>query len=524
MGRQNTQKNMAQYFVGTPQSQPIPSKKDRMARNNAGGYSFVIAPELRLRRWFLLGSEGGSYYQSEKELTLENITSLKQIPPSRILKIAQEHIEKQAYIRPYPLQVTLVWLTTQLDGAEKSEAWKALTRLVRSPFDIFRTLSYVKQIRGWGRSVRRWVAQFYTRPIEKVAYWTLKYPNRDGWSHKDAIHLAHVKPPTPQHEKLFDYLFKRTYGKARPTDVPPLTQFARGIKELYEATSNADFFEGEDLQRIKEIIAKYRLTWDVLPTRLLNDPEIWKVLIENSLVPATAMLRQLPRLTKLGLTDSHVDKIIERLERGRFMFWDILRAWAIYRSGESKQISFKPSQKIVRYLKKKLGEFFMKAEGDISIDGKVVVAIDVSGSMDDYASGLPIRAVQLARLFGGYLAHRLPSIYVEFARSIQKVNIPPKNIDEALQGYGSGGTDCALPFQFALEQFEKGEKIVGVVILTDSETWAGKIHADEVIQEIRRRYNPKFKAINIPFVANPSSVLDPNDPLSLEVRGVPAEL
>src|SRR6185437_14957548 len=56
--------------VSTPQSEPIPGSDQ--VQNSAGGYSFKIDDWARLRRFLILGSEGGTYYISEKALTLEN--------------------------------------------------------------------------------------------------------------------------------------------------------------------------------------------------------------------------------------------------------------------------------------------------------------------------------------------------------------------------------------------------------------------------------------------------------------------
>ena len=71
----------------TPQSMPIPSmnKTDwritiscpgsagkAMVPNSAGGFVFKIDDWARLDRFILLGCEGGSYYATEKKLTVEN--------------------------------------------------------------------------------------------------------------------------------------------------------------------------------------------------------------------------------------------------------------------------------------------------------------------------------------------------------------------------------------------------------------------------------------------------------------------
>src|SRR5439155_869638 len=58
----------------TPQSQPIPGSKQ--VPNSAGGYAFPVDDWKRLDRFLILGSEGGSYYASERQLTVENAAAV----------------------------------------------------------------------------------------------------------------------------------------------------------------------------------------------------------------------------------------------------------------------------------------------------------------------------------------------------------------------------------------------------------------------------------------------------------------
>lgn len=61
--------------------------------------------------------------------------------------------------------------------------------------------------------MRRAVAGWYNdMPAERLAYQAVKYRQRDGWSHRDALRLAHPDPATPQHDALYQvYLLIRFY-------------------------------------------------------------------------------------------------------------------------------------------------------------------------------------------------------------------------------------------------------------------------------------------------------------------------
>ena len=55
----------------TPQSEALPNKKQ--VKNSAGGFVFAVTPWTRLERFLILGTEGGSYYATERDLTKTNI-------------------------------------------------------------------------------------------------------------------------------------------------------------------------------------------------------------------------------------------------------------------------------------------------------------------------------------------------------------------------------------------------------------------------------------------------------------------
>ena len=59
----------------TPQTEALPNKNQ--VKNSAGGFVFAVTPWTRLERFLVLGTEGGSYYASERDLTKTNIDGLK---------------------------------------------------------------------------------------------------------------------------------------------------------------------------------------------------------------------------------------------------------------------------------------------------------------------------------------------------------------------------------------------------------------------------------------------------------------
>src|ERR687885_2738500 len=56
-----------------PQWVPLPGQ----VRNSAGGHAWAVDQWTRLRRFLILGSEGGSYYASERNMTRENAKAVE---------------------------------------------------------------------------------------------------------------------------------------------------------------------------------------------------------------------------------------------------------------------------------------------------------------------------------------------------------------------------------------------------------------------------------------------------------------
>ncbi len=61
-----------------PQSAPILGSGQ--VANSAGGFAWAVDDWARLRRFLVLGSEGGSYYAREQKLTRENAAGGRALP------------------------------------------------------------------------------------------------------------------------------------------------------------------------------------------------------------------------------------------------------------------------------------------------------------------------------------------------------------------------------------------------------------------------------------------------------------
>ena len=84
------------------------------------------------------------------------------------------------------------------------------------------------------------------------------------------------------------------------------------------------------------------------------------------------------------------------------------------------------------------------------------------------------------------------------------------------QGLEFGRTDCALPM---LDALEKKIPVDVFVILTDSETWAGKVHPTETLRKYRQEMDIPAKLVVVAMVSNNFTIADPEDAGMMDVVG-----
>ena len=81
-----------------------------------------------------------------------------------------------------------------------------------------RSRAFVQGTQGWGRALRRAVGAWYlAQPVDRLAYQLVKYRQRDGWSHRDLLRLAHPETAEPNRAALLDWVCRGTAGDALPS-------------------------------------------------------------------------------------------------------------------------------------------------------------------------------------------------------------------------------------------------------------------------------------------------------------------
>jgi 60 kDa SS-A/Ro ribonucleoprotein len=521
----------------TPQDQPIPGTKQ--VPNSAGGYAWTVDDWTRLQRFLILGSEGGSYYATERALTAENANAVLRCIAEDGLRVVQTLSDISVSGRAPKTDPTLFVLALAAargDEATRKAALEALPRIARTGTHLMHFAAFIDAQRGWGRGLRRAVASWYNdKPARDIAYQALKYQQRDGWSHRDLLRLSHPQPVTDSHRTLYHWI---TQGWNGVGDTPHPDEALQQIWALERAklASNSDEVIG--------LIRDYRLPREAIPTQFLNEPKVWAALLEE--MPMTALIRNLATMTRVGLLTplSVATRMVNhrlsdevKLHKARIHPITVLSALKTYAQGHGERgnNTWKP----VASITDALDRAFYLSFGNVQPTGKRwTLALDVSGSMGmGFIAGVPgltprVASVAMSLITaateaqhnivgftsGSGNAATWSSLHDNTLLTPLSVS-PRQRLDDALKAVNNlpfGGTDCALPMLWALKN--KIETDV-FVIYTDSETWFGKVHPAQALRQYREAMGINAQLIVVGMVANGFTIADPNDAGMLDVVG-----
>ena len=506
----------------TPQSLPLAGASQ--VPNSAGGYVWAVSDWSRLDRFLVLGSEGGTYYIGERPLTRQNAEAVVRCIQADGLRTVRRIVEISTGGRAPKNDPALfaLALCSSLGNVEtRRAALLALPHVARTGTHLFHFLAAVESCRGWGRALRRAVADWYTAMSpEQLAYQAVKYQQRDGWSHRDALRLAHPKAADAQHEAIFHWIVAGWPDVGAEPHPDPALRTLWAFERARRATSRDE---------IVALIAQHGLPWEAIPSTWLSDPDVWLALLPH--LPLTALLRNLARMTAnralQSLGDS-VPTVVERLvnqralRRARVHPIALLAALKTYAQGrgERGKLTWEPLARIGDALDR---AFYLSFDNVQASGKRIVLALDVSGSMGGGtvagSPGLTPRVAAAAMALVTAAVEQQTTI-VAFGHEMVPLAISPSmRLDDVVRATSNlpfGATDCALPMLWALEH---GVEADAFVVYTDSETWFGKIHPVQALAEYRRKTGIPARLVVVGMVSNGFSIADPHDGGMLDVVG-----
>jgi 60 kDa SS-A/Ro ribonucleoprotein len=518
----------------TPQSQPIPGTNQ--VPNSAGGFAWPVDDWMRLDRFLVLGSEGGTFYITERALTIENAEAVGRCIDADGVRVVNRIVEISDSGRAPkndPAIFALAMAAKLGNEIVRKAAYAALPKVCRIGTHLMHFAEYAQGFGGWGRGMRKAVSSWFnSRPAEQLAYQLVKYQSRDGWSTRDLLRLAHPRAASPSHDRLFAWVTKGELPDGATED--PALALLVAMQQAKTAASAKD---------VVALVKASKLPREALPTQWLTTPEVWDALLDD--MPMTAMIRNLATMTKVGLlsttskaTKTVVERLADatRLKKARIHPIAILAAMLTYKNGRGARGSstWSPVGKIVDALDTAFYATFATVEAS---NKRMLLALDVSGSMTSgEVAGVPGLSPRVASSAMALItaATEKDHGFVAFTAAsggyggqwgggdpgIKELAISPRQrLDDVLRTVNNlpfGGTDCSLPMRWA----DKSKVDIDTfVIYTDNETWAGSVHPAQALRAYRQARGIPAKLVVVGMTSNGFSIADPNDAGMLDVVG-----
>lgn len=498
-------------------------------KNNAGSYVFEISPVEQLRRFLILGTDGGTYYQSEHAITREGIALVKACAETMTpMEFVPEIVNAAANApkRTYAIFAYAVALSTENTKTVASGMDPHL--VLKTGTDFFELISYLEQLRGWGAVAKRVVQRVLIETdVEKLGLWSVKYRDRHGWTWKDALRIGHPKSrddSDPRRAKLFDFMLNKS---PLATGILPVDGYLSALGLTNE-------------QVIIGLVEKFGLPWEALADEQRTDA-VWKVCVQ--FIGNTAVLRNLASFTRRGMDKDleFVSAVQNRVTSSRNLHpITLLNALKTYSSGgsvgRSKAEPYTPNARWEASIEEALETSFTNG---VETTGKsMYVALDVSGSMGLPVSGSAVltcaevtAAIALAtaknernyfiRGFsdgsgsrGAYGRSGLLDLGINHKTSF-------KDAMERTLRSDFAGTDCALPMLHAIAE---NLEVDTFIVITDNETHSGQVHPSAALKQYRQKSGRNAKLAVVALTATKFSIADPKDPGMMDFVGFSSDL
>jgi len=523
----------------------------------SGGFGWEVNDWVRLERFLVIGTEGGTYYVGQRELTVSSaqavLRCIKQDGPAVVERIVQVSDQGRA-AKNDPALFALAMCAKLGDLATRRAAYAALPRVARIGTHLFHFAEYVKAFGGLGgsgfkRAISRW---YLNRPAGQLAYQAVKYQRRDGWSHRDLLRLAHPRAEG-DHQAVLSWIVKGWTGDVAASETVP---DALALPWAFEAAKRTT-----SVKKLARLITDHRLPHECVPNAFKGRAAVWEALLQH--MPVGAMLRNLAKLTAVGLltnsseaTARVVDTLtsLEALKRARVHPMSVLLALKTYQRGRGARgkLSWAPVARVVDALDRA----FYQAFDVVEPTGKrLCLALDVSGSMTAPVSGMPFLSCREAAAAMALVTANVEPRheFVAFTcggelskpgwrlfKSSQKKSItfpnhggwgfgisplpisPRQRLDDVVRFTSElpfGGTDCALPMRWA--KATKTE-VDAFVIYTDNESWAGDVHVDQALNDYRQSTGIPARLVAVALSADRYTVANPEDAGQMDVVGLDA--
>ena len=420
-------------------------------RNEAGGLAYARTPESALALYAATGCFNGTYYASDEQQLERALQLCAQVDPGFVARTAI-YARQVAHMKDMPA-LLLATLTTRDRDAFARAFHRVIDngRMLRNFVQILRSGRVGRKSLGTlpRRMVRQWLEQASVDAIVNAAI-----GNQPSLA--DVIRMVHPKPADAQREALYAWVIGKAY---REELLPEKLQ-------AYEA------FKREPGEALPDMPFQYY-------TALQLTPSHWKTLAGNASWQTLRMNLNTFARNGVFTDEAMVEQIAARLRdpgqigRARVFPYQLLMAFNAIGAdlptaiGEALQDAMEVATRQVPVL-----------------DGKVVIAVDVSGSMQSPVTGYrkgsttAVRCVDVAALVAACVQRTNPDARVmPFNTEVRELRLNPRDsvMTQARQlaALLGGGTAISSPL---VRLNSERAKVDLLVVVSDNESWKDTRH------------------------------------------------
>lgn len=480
-----------------PASVKVNAKKWEQSTNEAGGAAFSFPDKLALAQFAVTGTFNNIFY-TDAESQLTKVKELTAKVDSVFLAKLAVYARESGYMKDMPA----FFLAVLHARGETDLLATVFPRVITS----FKMLSNFVQIVRSGATGRKSFGSFTKRVIQN---WLDKKNAQEVFngsiglsdpSVADIIKMVHPKAGDPSKDAVYAYVTEAKNYESKMDNLP------------------------DDIQLFEKLKKGQATQIPNIPFRALTNVELspkqWQSIAEN--MPFNTLRQNLNMLAKREVfkTQSFVDKIAEKLSNHDLVKMSKVFPYQLYTAYLNMDDGI-PSE-----IKNALQDAAEVATENVpSFGGKVVLAIDVSGSMASPVIGYVVggvvskmRCVDVAGLMAScVLRQNKNARVIPFDTSNHVVDLNSRDSimsnAQKIARYGGGGTNCSLPLQLLNKE---GAKADLVIYVSDNQSWAGRSYGVAEEWVIFKQRNKNAKLVNIDIQPYPHTNLpDGKDVLNI---------
>jgi len=442
--------------------------------NSENAPAYALAPKQALAQYAATGCFGRTFYATADEQLTRVLELCDAVDAEFVARVAI-YSRTQSFMKDMPA-LLCAWLSTREPRLHEAVFARVIenTRMLRTYVQILR--SGVVGRKSLGTAPKRLVSEWLASRDEDALF---SGSAGQSPSLSDIVKMVHPKPAGPKREAFYGYMLGRSHdANALPKLVMQFEQFKAG-----EAIDVPD------------------LPFMLLSALPLSQRD-WVSIAKNASWQTTRM--NLNTFARHGVFEDHdlADLIAARLrdagqiQRARVFPYQLLTA---YRNCDAA---------VPEEVRNALQDAMELAIANVpSIEGRVVVCPDVSGSMASPVTGhrrgstTSVRCIDVAALVAASVLRKNPAAAVlPFEQAVVSADLNSRDsvMTNAgrLASIGGGGTNCSAPVRLLNLRKEKADL---VIFVSDSESWVdqGRGRGTALLAEWSefRQRNPKARLV-----------------------------